>query len=154
MGYENNHGHPSKTRSATVKALWADPEWRAQTIAKRRKSLAKAWTPERRRRQSEMAKNLNKTMPKAIRAANGRKISAKAIERYKDPVKRAEWVETLKRGHKTSLTDPIAKGKMMAGMRKRRKDLDRARRVVNEWGLYIEDTATQEDLDDIFAIFL
>lgn len=116
---------------------------RKEVEQKRREGLRRYWASSRsnarRKRQSEWAKTLNRTMPDAVRAANGKKIQAKAIERCKDPKYR-----------KAQSQDP----RRHIAANKRTRDLQKARVVAKEWGLYVEDNATQEQLDEFFAIFL
>lgn len=135
----NRHGHPSKKRSETWKKFWADPEWRAKQIETRKK-VGKAWSAERRKKQSEWAKTLNLTMPKEMRKANGKKISAKKQEYYRTNAKaRIEQSQDPKRH---------------IAANKRTRDLQKARKVLEPWGLYVEDNTSQEELDEIIAIFM
>lgn len=109
---------------------------------RRREGLRRYWASQRsnarRKRQSEWAQSLNRTMPKEVRRANAKKISASMTEYFKDPKARA--------AHKEARYHTAAN--------KRTRDLKKAREVLKPWGLTVEDNTNQAQLDEIFSIFL
>lgn len=125
-------GHPSKTRRVTIKKLWQNPEWRAKQIEKKKGN--RAWSPERRKKQSEIARQLNATMPKAMRKSNHQKIS----------VARKEWCNA----NRAKMREYALKSV------KRDRDFKKAIEVLEPWGITVDDTVTQAQLDEIFEIFL
>lgn len=120
-GWNGDHQQFEAARVAAIKRYWASKR-----------------SEKRRKQQSELAKQLNKTMPKEVRAANGRKISARHKERIAnlDPKVKAERVAQVQK-------------KQL----KRNRDFQKAQRILEPWGLTVEDNTKQRELNEIIEIF-